>query len=526
MATLFDYFQAIRSSDARVVTSTLASGKWGVNFQNAYGQSAVHIATIYNQPEMIQLLVGHSARLDLHDSQGHTPLHLACRNAHFGPEHLETVRLLLRLGADPSRPTTVSEGELRELPMYREGRLPLDCAAEKDRDEVAALLRDVSQDDALLTGLREKHGGAPLNAASNTNGGAASPAPVPAPAPPTPVVPSAPTHATVAPAPIVDALPVDLGALPKDALMFVGQGTQFVGMARDLLEKDGPGKAVFARASAILGYDVGELCLRGPEAQLQSTAFSQTAVMVSSLAALEELKAQRPNFMDSIGHVAGFSLGEITALVAADLIDFEAGVRLVKARAEAMQAAAEANPGGMASITGLEDAVLDEIIAAVQKETGGRLVIANFLFPKGRVVSGDIVAVDAACAKATARKALNAKRLVVGGAFHSEHMALARDAVAKVLADIEIRPPTRALYSNVTGRPYESVKEIQDLLVLQVVSPVQWQDTVQALAATGGRIYEVGAGEQLKAMVRRVDVDAWRRVENIGHWLPPKPATK
>eukprot|EP00667_Euglena_gracilis_P008602 EG_transcript_8716 len=455
------------------------------------------------------LFVGEGPPCDLQDIQGHTPLHIACRNAHHGADYLPTIRLLLQLGAAPDIPSNPTDEELAELPMFAAGRLPVDCVTETLRAEVSEVLSTTKKDDKLLELLKLKYEDLVISTE---------------PIPPSMTIGPPVTSSVPSSKPKEKQLskPLDLKNLPKDSLMFVGQGTQFVGMAKDLLDRNGAGKALFARASAILGYDLAQLCLEGPADKLTSTAYSQPAVMVSSLAALAELKERHPALMQEVGHVAGFSLGEITALVAAELISFEDGLKLVKLRAEAMQVASEQHPGGMGSITGLKDDVLAEVVKEAQAETGGVLAVANYLFEKGRVVSGDHAAVELACKKASAKGAISAKKLPVGGAFHTSHMALAKDAIAKALNSIEIKAPTRALYSNVSGKPYTSVEEIRELLIQQAVSPVQWEAIAQALAGAGGKIYEVGAGEQLKAMMRRINAEAWKRVENVGHWMPPK----
>uniref|UniRef100_A0A7S4FPY5 Malonyl-CoA:ACP transacylase (MAT) domain-containing protein n=1 Tax=Eutreptiella gymnastica TaxID=73025 RepID=A0A7S4FPY5_9EUGL len=307
------------------------------------------------------------------------------------------------------------------------------------------------------------------------------------------------------------------------ALMFPGQGTQFVGMAADVIEKNGPGKALFDRASEVLGYDLTALLLEGPAEKLNATSYSQPAVMVSSLAALEELKAENPDLMAGIGHVAGFSLGEITALVAAGALSFEDGLKLVKVRAEAMQASCDLKPSGMGSITGLSDEQMEELISGTLAETSGSLQIANYLFPGGRVISGDVESVDIACEKAKEMGAAAASKLVVAGAFHTAFMDPAKEAVAAALADIEVKLPSGLnLYSNVTAEPYTSAEQIKELLVQQVVSPVKWEQTAATLGALDGDLYEIGAGQQLKAMMKRVDKKAFRRVTTVGGWRPPR----
>ena len=304
--------------------------------------------------------------------------------------------------------------------------------------------------------------------------------------------------------------------------MFPGQGTQFVGMAADVIEKDGPGKALFDRASAVLGYDLADLCLNGPADKLNSTACAQPAVMVSSLAALEELKTEQPDLMGTIGHVAGFSLGEVTALVAAGALSFEDGLTVVKTRAEAMQVSCDQNPGGMASITGLDDDKIAEMIAAANEATGGPLQVANYLFAGGRVISGSHEAVDKACEIATELGAGGAAKLPVAGAFHTALMNPAKEAVAEVLTKVTMtKPDGLNLYSNVTAKPYESVEQMKELLVAQVVSSVLWEQTATTLAGFGN-IYEVGAGMQLKAMMKRVDKKAFKKVTNVGGWRPAR----
>ena len=211
---------------------------------------------------------------------------------------------------------------------------------------------------------------------------------------------------------------------------------------------------------------------------------------------------------------AGFSLGEYSALVFAGALSFEEGLKVVKARAEAMDAAAKAVKAGMASIGGIADgplqASLDEAAAAVGS---GKAYIANYMFPEGRTCSGDLKVLEKACEIVQAKGAKNAKMLNVSGAFHTPYMEAAGAALAKVLDEAPIEMPSIKVYSNVTGKPYTSTEEIKTLLKRQLLEAVRWeQGTKDLITLNHAQYVEPGPGKQLKAMMRRIDQNAWNKM--------------
>ncbi len=297
------------------------------------------------------------------------------------------------------------------------------------------------------------------------------------------------------------------------AVLFPGQGTQKVGMAGKVLGTKAC-QAMFELASKILGYDLVGLCAQGPQEKLDTTLYSQPTIFVVSIAAMEQAKKEAPEMLKQCKLAAGFSLGEYTALVFAGALSFEAGLRLVKARAEAMDAAAKADKGAMASVSGCSDTVLQEAIDKAAAAVGGgrKAYIANYMFPEGRTCSGDPKVLEKLCEVVVQMGAKNAKMLAVSGAFHTPFMAKAADALGKALDEADIQMPSIEVYSNVTGRPYQSVDEIRSLLKRQLVEPVKWEQGVTHLLTRGCKQYvEPGPGKQLKAMMRRIDQDAWSK---------------
>jgi [acyl-carrier-protein] S-malonyltransferase len=290
--------------------------------------------------------------------------------------------------------------------------------------------------------------------------------------------------------------------MPRTAFLFPGQGAQTVGMAGELCGKLPAAKDLFDRASAVLGYDLLAVCVNGPAERLNATDVSQPAIFVASLAALEQLTATDPAALDGVEATAGLSLGEYTALAFAGAIGFEDGVRVVKARGEAMQAAADATPGGMASVLGLE---VPEVEALVAEARGaGPLEVANLLCPGNTVVSGAAAAIDEVCKLADAR-GLRTVRLAVAGAFHTALMKPADEALAAALAGASWAAPRVPVWSNVDARPHTDPAEIAPLLVKQVLRPVRWEETVRGLLAAGVEVfYEIGPGRVLAGLLKRV----------------------
>ncbi|MCA9062289.1 MAG: ACP S-malonyltransferase [Planctomycetaceae bacterium] len=290
--------------------------------------------------------------------------------------------------------------------------------------------------------------------------------------------------------------------MTKIALFFPGQGAQHVGMGSRIAEKYPRARELYDRAAQILGFDLAKLCFEGPAEQLDSTVISQPALFVSSLAALEKLRADLPDVAPSCEMAAGLSLGEYTALVFAGAMSFEDGLRVVKRRGEAMQAAAEATPSGMVSILLLERDKVEEICR--EASAHGSIRIANFLCPGNLVVSGDNAACERAAELATAAGGRPIP-LAVAGAFHTEIMRPADEALAEVLAEVEIRSPEIPVVSNVDALPHSDPEEIREILIRQVLNPVRWEDSINYMLQNGCTdFYEVGPGKVLKGLMRRI----------------------
>lgn len=287
------------------------------------------------------------------------------------------------------------------------------------------------------------------------------------------------------------------------ALLFPGQGAQAVGMGAALRAEFPAAQALYDRAAEVLGYDLAALCEHGPEEKLNATDVSQPALFVSGLAAVEKLKAEHPDALADVSHVAGLSLGEYTALAYAGAFSFEDGLKVVQERGRAMQAAAEATPSGMVSALLLDrDAVQGVRDAAAGGEV---LELANFLCPGNTVLSGAKAAVARAVAEIEAAGGRPIE-LAVAGAFHTSLMKPADERLAAALEAVEIHPPSVPVVSNVDVAPHTDPAEIKALLVRQVLSPVRWEDSVRAMMAAGvDRFFEVGTGRVLTGLLKRID---------------------
>ncbi|MBV9125318.1 MAG: ACP S-malonyltransferase [Planctomycetes bacterium] len=290
--------------------------------------------------------------------------------------------------------------------------------------------------------------------------------------------------------------------MARIAFLFPGQGAQTVGMGRQLVETLPAARRLFDEAAEVLGYDLAEVCFQGPAERLNSTVVSQPAIFVTSLAALEKLKAEEPEAVTECSAAAGLSLGEYTALVFAGALSFSDGLRVVRRRGEAMQAASDATPSAMVSILGLERNPVEELCA--QARGSGTLQVANLLCPGNIVVSGD----RAACAEverlAEAARARTV-RLAVAGAFHTDLMKPADQELASVLESMTLSPPQVPVWSNVDAQPHTDPEGIRRLLVRQVLQPVLWEQTLRNLLAAGwNRFYEIGPGRVLAGLLKRV----------------------
>jgi [acyl-carrier-protein] S-malonyltransferase len=291
--------------------------------------------------------------------------------------------------------------------------------------------------------------------------------------------------------------------MPRTAILFPGQGAQAVGMGKTVLDTVPAARKLFDDANAILGYDLADICLNGPVEKLNSTAVSQPAIFVGSLAALEVLKASDPSAIESSIATAGLSLGEYTALVFAGALRFEDGLRLVQKRGEAMQAAADATPSGMVSILLMERPQVDDVVVAAKAE--GYIQVANLLCPGNIVLSGDKKAV-AAAQKIAEEKGARTVMLAVAGAFHTPLMQPADEKLAKALEAIELKSPRMPVWSNVDAKPHSDPADFRRLLVQQVLQPVLWEDTLRGLLESGvEQFHEVGPGRVLAGLLKRVN---------------------
>lgn len=279
--------------------------------------------------------------------------------------------------------------------------------------------------------------------------------------------------------------------------IFPGQGAQFVGMGKALYDQSEKARELFEKANEILGFRITDVMFNGTEEDLKQTKVTQPAIFLHSVILAKELG---DSFQPDM--VAGHSLGEFSALVAAGALSFEDGLKLVAARANAMQKACEIQPSTMAAILGLDDFTVEDICQRVSDI----VVPANYNCPGQLVISGTIEGVDKACELLTAAGAKRALKLNVGGAFHSPLMEAARVELQAAIENTEINEPVCPIYQNVDARPYKDVAAIKNNLIAQLTGAVRWTQTVQQMLQDGATSFvEVGPGNVLQGLVKKVD---------------------
>nr|AAM64515.1 putative malonyl-CoA:Acyl carrier protein transacylase [Arabidopsis thaliana] len=304
---------------------------------------------------------------------------------------------------------------------------------------------------------------------------------------------------------------------PTSAFLFPGQGAQAVGMGKEAQSVGAAGE-LYKKANDILGYDLLDICVNGPKEKLDSTVISQPAIYVTSLAAVELLRVREggEQIINSVDVTCGLSLGEYTALAFAGAFSFEDGLKLVKLRGEAMQAAADAAKSAMVSIIGLDSEKVQQLCDAANQEVdeADKVQIANYLCPGNYAVSGGLKGIEVVEAKAKSFKARMTVRLAVAGAFHTSFMEPAVSRLEAALAATEIRSPRIPVISNVDAQPHADPDTIKKILARQVTSPVQWETTVKTLLSKGLQSsYELGPGKVIAGIFKRVDKSA--SFENI-----------
>jgi [acyl-carrier-protein] S-malonyltransferase len=288
------------------------------------------------------------------------------------------------------------------------------------------------------------------------------------------------------------------------AFLFPGQGSQYVGMAKDLYEQHPDARKLFDQADAIVGFPLSAVCLQGPEEELRQTRNTQPAIFLHSIIAARLYRSEQASM------AAGHSLGEYSALVYAGALTFEDGLRLVRLRGELMQQAGIEQPGTMAAVVGLEPSAIGDVCRIASD--AGIVQAANFNSPGQIVISGSVAGVRRAMELSKERGAKLVKELPVSGAFHSPLMESAKSGLRNALEKTSIHDASIPVYANVSARPVRKADEIRRLLNEQLTSPVRWEETIQNMAADGASTFvEIGPGKVLQGLVKRIRGDVQTR---------------
>eukprot|EP00444_Apocalathium_aciculiferum_P048876 CAMPEP_0183510458 /NCGR_PEP_ID=MMETSP0371-20130417/10333_1 /TAXON_ID=268820 /ORGANISM="Peridinium aciculiferum, Strain PAER-2" /LENGTH=507 /DNA_ID=CAMNT_0025707283 /DNA_START=65 /DNA_END=1588 /DNA_ORIENTATION=- len=426
----------------------------------------------------------------------------------------DCVKLLLEAKADPHLRTVVSDGKDPQT-----GEKPQDKAKKFEHNNIADILRKAEE--STPPGRYQPDGISNNKKLYGDRQPSAVPKEVKVEAPVAKPAAAAAAPAAAAPAAAAPAGGAQKPSMPV-ALLFPGQGSQYVKMldgVKDLPEV----KDMLEKAKEVLGFDLLELCLQGPEDKLSQTKYCQPAMFVGGLAGIAKLRKEKGDVADRPQCVAGLSLGEYTALCAAGVLSFEDGLKLVKLRGEAMQEAAQASKQGMVSVVGLERGVMDKLCEEAAKKAGNGEVakVANVLFPKGFSCAGTEKAVNLLRDMSEKKGALQAKLLKTSGGFHTSLMQPAQEKLKKALDEVlpNMKPPTCAVYMNVTGEPLPAgsdPKTIVELLNKQLVSPVLWHNSVERMMKDGvTEFYECGPQKQIKAMMKRIDNKVWSNTTSM-----------
>jgi [acyl-carrier-protein] S-malonyltransferase len=287
--------------------------------------------------------------------------------------------------------------------------------------------------------------------------------------------------------------------MSKVAYVFPGQGSQFSGMGKDLYESHPLAKELFEKANEILGFRISDIMFNGTDEELKQTKVTQPAVFLHSVIQVMVTENFKPDM------VAGHSLGEFSALVANKTLTFEDGLKLVYARAMAMQKACEQNPSTMAAVLGLDDSKVEEICQQVQSETGEVVVPANYNCPGQLVISGSVKGIEVACERLKSAGAKRALVLQVGGAFHSPLMEPARKELEQAIFQTTFHKPVCPVYQNYTALPEINPEKIKENLIAQLTAPVKWTQSVQKMVEDGAtKFIEIGPGKVLQGLIKKI----------------------